>query len=151
MKYPLTCQQIGQFGSHTVTPPVFAVRKGDYGQIDIIRPDTSDYEFFSGKLNGAGSLPYQSFYLIMDAITREDDDTQVVCINEDDVGSVDEYFSHTESHEPTYTTIVVPSAEGKDTSHTQIQAVHLTFSYFSFLVKKKKRPFCKMFKPQKSY
>ena len=109
MKYPLTCQQIGQFGSDVVTPPVFAVRKGDNGQIDLIRSNTSEYNFSSGKLNRTGFLPHQTFYLIVDGITMEDDDSQFVCINEDDVGYVDEYFA-----EKLHTTIVVPSDEGKE-------------------------------------
>ena len=111
MRYPIKCQQFGRSGSNTVRAPVFAVRSGDNGQIEIISSDDSRYDFYSGKPKvTAGSLPYQAFYLVIDEITMEDNNKQFVCLNKDDIAYVDEVFS--EFH----TTIVVPSDEGKDIS-----------------------------------
>ena len=108
MRYPIKCQQTGRFRSNTVTAPVFAVRNGDNGQIEIIRSDNSNYDFFAGKLNRTGFMPHQNFYLVIDEITMDDNGKQFVCLNEGDVGDVGEEFS--EFH----ATIVVHSDEGKE-------------------------------------
>ena len=117
MKYPLTCQQTGRFGSNTVTAPIFAVRNGENGQIDTIRPDNSRYGFFTGKLNKTGSLPHQKFYLIIGEITMEDNDKQFVCIKENEVAYVEESFSTFN------TTIIVPSEEGKELGPTFVTII----------------------------
>ena len=110
MKHPKTkaCQRFGRSRSNTVAEPVFAVRlNGDNGQIDIIRSDNSRYDVFSGKLTRTRSLPHQKFYLVIDEITMEDNGKQFVCIDEDDVDYVEDYFFGD------HTTIVVHSNEGE--------------------------------------
>ena len=108
MRYPIKCQQTGQTRSNTVTAPVFAVRNGDNGQIEIIESDNSNYDFCSGKLDRTGYIPHQNFYLVIDEITMDDNDKQFVCLNKADVGYVGEEFSDF------HTTIVVHSDEGKE-------------------------------------
>ena len=109
MKYPISCQQRGQSGTNnTVTDPVFAVRNGDNGQIDIIRSDDSGYNVFAGNLEIRSGFPHKKFYLIIDEITLEDNDKQFTCLNEEDVDYVNDYFFGD------HTTIFVPSDEGKE-------------------------------------
>ena len=110
MKYHITCQQRGRSETNTVTDPVFAVRNGDNGQINILS-DNSKYDFVSGNLVIRSGVPHQKFYLIIDKITMEDNDKQFVCLNEDDVGDVEEEFSYFN------TTIVVHSDEGNGMKH----------------------------------
>ena len=124
MKYPLTCHQKGQSRTNTVTPPVFAVRNGDNGEIKIIRSDDSEYEILSGKLR-TGVIPSQNFHLVLENITMEDNDKQFACLNEDDVDYVEDYFFGD------HTTIFVPTDEGKT-----IQVVAIKVSQLGTLVHK---------------
>ena len=110
MKYPLTCQQTGLSESDHVSPPVFAVRNGLDGPIEMINSETSGYDIAAGKLNRPSmGLPTQLFYLVI-AIKMKDNNKQFVCVNAGE-------FRNEESLEDAFlhhrTTIVVSSAEGK--------------------------------------
>ena len=97
---------MGRSGTDTVTPPVFAMRNGDNGEIEIIRSDDSRYEILPGKLK-TGVIPRRNFYLVLDGITMEDNDKQFSCLNEEDVAYKHDYFLGD------HTTIVVHSDECK--------------------------------------
>ena len=128
MKITLTCRQWGRSGIYRVTPPVFAVRNGDNGEIEIIRLDDSRYEILPGKLR-TGFIPSQNFYLVLQ-ITMEDNDKQFACLNEDDVDYVEDYFFGD------HTTIVVSACSNEGNSpevfhqHVVLTCAYISFSFF---------------------
>ena len=114
----LTCEQRGQYGSNTVTPPVFAVRNGDNGKIELIKLDDSRYEILPGTLR-TGVRPIQNFYLVYGFTTMEDNDKQFACLNENDVDYAEDYFFGDQ------TTIVVSACSNEGNNPEVIRSYNI--------------------------
>ena len=110
IKYPITCRQTGISGSD-VTPPVFAVRNGPDGPIEVIQNDTAGYDIAAGKLNHIyiteTYIYHKLFYLILEEVTSADNNKQFVCVDEN------EESLKTAFEEWPTTTVVVSSSESK--------------------------------------